>query len=218
VIWRTFCSVWPGDNYKANNYTPELAMRHLVLLATNQVIKAIWITVIASMISACASSSDKTAGTGLCPQPRDTEYAPAEIASKTNPLAYNTDNLAAGKQLYNGKVKPVACVECHGKYGDGNGVMASMFAPPPRNFTCVKTVAGIPDGQFYWIIKNGSVGTSMPAFDKLTDDQIWQLVMYIRQFAHSKQADAGKQASADSAINHNESSLRIPDHRGQLNG
>ncbi|NIP99686.1 MAG: cytochrome C, partial [Nitrospinaceae bacterium] len=41
----------------------------------------------------------------------------------------------------------------------------------------------IPDGQMFWIIKNGSPGTRMPAFGNLSDEQIWQLVLYIRQFA-----------------------------------
>lgn len=32
----------------------------------------------------------------------------------------------------------------------------------------------------YWIIKNGSPGTATPPFDYLTDEEIWQLVIYLR--------------------------------------
>ena len=41
----------------------------------------------------------------------------------------------------------------------------------------------IPDGQLFWIIKNGSPGTGMMAFSGLPDEQVWQLVQYIRSLA-----------------------------------
>jgi len=41
----------------------------------------------------------------------------------------------------------------------------------------------LPDGQLFWIIRNGSPKTSMFAFPSLTDDQVWQLIHYIRQFS-----------------------------------
>ena len=48
----------------------------------------------------------------------------------------------------------------------------------------LKSIAeNLSEGQFFWIIKNGSIGTSMPAFDKLTDKEIWQLTMYLRTFS-----------------------------------
>lgn len=42
---------------------------------------------------------------------------------------------------------------------------------------------GVPDGQLYGIIKKGSPGTAMPAFMNLKDKEIWQLVLYLREFA-----------------------------------
>ncbi len=42
---------------------------------------------------------------------------------------------------------------------------------------------GIPDGQLFWIIKNGSSGTGMMVFSGLPDDQVWQLIHYIRSLA-----------------------------------
>jgi mono/diheme cytochrome c family protein len=142
-------------------------------------------------MSACMSTG--ATSSAACPQLRNTELAPAQIAAKQNPLPVTADNISSGKDLYQSSAKPVACKECHGKLGDGNGPMSSMFEPPPRNFTCALTMSTIPDGQLYWIIKDGSIGTSMPAFDKLNDTQIWQLVMYIRHFA--------KQASLTQASN-----------------
>jgi mono/diheme cytochrome c family protein len=44
-------------------------------------------------------------------------------------------------------------------------------------------VTGIPDGQLFWIVRYGSHGTAMPPSKELTDDQIWQVVAYMRQLA-----------------------------------
>ena len=62
----------------------------------------------------------------------------------------------------------------------GLGMMSGGLNPPPRNFMCKETMQNIPDGQLFWIIKNGSPGTGMPAFSDLTDEQVWQLVILIR--------------------------------------
>jgi len=44
-------------------------------------------------------------------------------------------------------------------------------------------VNGIPDGQLFWIVRYGSPGTGMPPSRNLTDQQIWQLVAYLRKLA-----------------------------------
>lgn len=142
-----------------------------------------------SLLVACNSGSVRQGQAGVCPQIRTTEMAPAVTASLSNPLATTQDNIDAGERLYLKTAQPVACVECHGEYGDGNGLMADMFSPAPRNFTCAEVVDPLPDGQLYWIIKYGSIGTSMPAFDKLSDEQIWQLTLYLRSFSQPQTAD-----------------------------
>jgi hypothetical protein len=67
--------------------------------------------------------------------------------------------------------------------GDGNGSLARRMEPPPRNFTCEPVMQGLPDGQLFWIIKNVSKVTAMPAHKfSLGEEQIWQLILYIRSF------------------------------------
>jgi len=46
--------------------------------------------------------------------------------------------------------------------------------------SCAATIDGIPDGQLHWIIRNGSPRAAMPSFDYLNDEEIWQLVIYLR--------------------------------------
>ena len=120
---------------------------------------------------------------GECPQPRFTGKAPEEYYSRKNPLEAGEKNLKAGERLYAGSRKSFGCAECHGKKGDGKGEMASQFVPRPRNFACAQTVNNIPDGQLFWIIRFGSPETSMPAHEELGDEQIWQLVLYLRKLA-----------------------------------
>lgn len=116
-----------------------------------------------------------------CPQPRFTGKAPADIYSRVNPLEANRSNRRAGKEIYEDVSNP-ACTACHGDKGDGRGQLAGQFDPLPRNFACAATVEGIPDGQLFWIIQNGSPGTAMPPFSYLSDEEIWQLVIYLRSF------------------------------------
>ena len=120
---------------------------------------------------------------GECPQPRFTGKAPAEYLARTNPLASNAETLAAGETIYNGKSRSVPCAICHGTRGDGKGPLASQYNPRPRNFACKATVNGIPDGQLFWIVRYGSPGTAMPPSKDLTEEQIWQVVAYMRQLA-----------------------------------
>ena len=118
-----------------------------------------------------------------CPQPRFTEKAPEEIYNLKNPLEPTPKNLKTGKLLFLTRAKPMPCKLCHGVSGDGKGPMAGGFNPPPRDFTCKKTINGVPDGQLFWIIKNGSPGTGMIAYKSLEDEQIWKILLYLRQLA-----------------------------------
>ena len=120
---------------------------------------------------------------GDCPQPRFTEKAPQDIYNRVNPLPPTMENILAGKLLYEEKAKPMACKLCHGIKGDGRGGMSMGVHPQPRNFTCEKTINNVPDGQLSWIIRTGSPDTGMPAYEDLEDEEIWQLILYIRKLA-----------------------------------
>ncbi len=118
-----------------------------------------------------------------CPQPRFTQKAPDNIYNLKNPFEATPENLKKGKMLYQVRAKPMPCKHCHGVKGDGRGAMAGGFDPPPRDFTCTKTIKGVPDGQLFWIIENGSPGTGMLSFKGLKDEHIWQILLYVRQLA-----------------------------------
>jgi mono/diheme cytochrome c family protein len=119
----------------------------------------------------------------LCPQVRKTQQAPDAFLKLQNPLPATPENVFAGQTLFHFDAKPGPCRVCHGISGNGLGILFRELAPSPRNFTCSQTIDPLPDGQLFWVIKNGSPGTAMPAFKNMDDDQVWQLVHYIRHFS-----------------------------------
>ena len=124
----------------------------------------------------------KTAASGTCPQPRKTQKAPGEFLQMENPLRASNDNVKAGEKLYFETAKPLACVQCHGKNGDGRGPLGAALVPPPRDFSCGEMMQAIPDGQLFWVIKNGSPGTGMMATAGISDEEIWQMIHYLRHW------------------------------------
>lgn len=117
---------------------------------------------------------------GLCPQARGTISAPEPYTNMSNPLPASNHNISGGKLLFSEDARPMPCENCHGFKRNGMGIMFQMMKPYPRDFTCYSTMENLSDGQLFWVIKNGSHGTRMPAYKNLFDDQIWQLVHYIR--------------------------------------
>ena len=122
------------------------------------------------------------AAAGDCPQVRNTPSAPEEIRDRTNPVFASEITRQAGQKLYQ-TVQPLACKLCHGEQGNGKGDPDFESTPAARNFTCAPTMSTLSDGQLFWIIKNGSPNTSMPAFADLSEQDIWTLVYYLRGFS-----------------------------------
>jgi len=102
---------------------------------------------------------------------------PAEYAGKTNPLAGDSNALAAGKVIYD-----VTCSSCHGVSGKGDGPAGQALTPPASDLTKVVTSVG-EDYLYYRVAEGGSMdpyNSSMPAHKKsLSEDEIWQVLTYV---------------------------------------
>jgi mono/diheme cytochrome c family protein len=114
---------------------------------------------------------------------KKTAKAPDEFLVRTNPIPETPEMIQAGKILFLKTAKPASCAVCHGENGDGKSKMGTASVPPPRDFTCHSMMKDIPDGQLFWILKNGSHGTPMISFSGLPDVETWQLIHYIRTLA-----------------------------------
>jgi mono/diheme cytochrome c family protein len=114
-------------------------------------------------------------------QPRVPADKLVETRALTSPLSSSPEIVEQGKALYNGKG---ACFNCHGKDGSGNGPLAAQLNPSPRNFQHHGFWRHRTEGEIFWVIKNGSVGTGMVGFGgQLTDEEIWSIIPYMRSFA-----------------------------------
>lgn len=103
--------------------------------------------------------------------------ATAAARKLKNPVPPTADALAAGSQNY-----VEHCRSCHGEKGDGRGPKAAELSVAPGDFTDARAMGRRTDGELFWQITRGRL--PMPSFDdKLTDQERWQLVDYIRTFA-----------------------------------
>jgi mono/diheme cytochrome c family protein len=63
------------------------------------------------------------------------------------------------------------CFTCHGVTGEGNGPRAHFNIPRPRNFTSDESRRVLNRVRIYNSITHGKVGTVMPAWGKVLDEQ-----------------------------------------------
>ena len=114
-------------------------------------------------------------------QPRVPADKLADARALTSPLPDSPEMIEKGKALYKGKG---TCVNCHGSEGAGDGPVAAQLNPSPRNFQHHGFWRHRTEGEIFWVIKNGSPGTSMVGFaGQLTDEEIWALIQYERTFS-----------------------------------
>jgi len=74
------------------------------------------------------------------------------------------------------------CVACHGIGGDGQGPRAYFILPKPRNFQHPGSRQSYNRPTLFRAIARGSLGTEMPAWDTvLNDQQIADLAEYVFQ-------------------------------------
>ena len=104
----------------------------------------------------------------------------AEDAQKANPVKATPESLAKGKKTY-----AIDCAMCHGESGDGKGDMAADMKNV-TDFTAPDALKNRTDGELFSIIRKGK-GDMPPEGDRAKNDDIWNLVNYIRTFAKKKE-------------------------------
>ncbi len=107
-----------------------------------------------------------------------------EARALVNPLPDSPDIVEKGKAIYEGKG---TCFNCHGKSGRGDGPGGLSLNPSPRNFWHHGMWRHRTEGEIFWVIKNGSLGTGMIPFGGLlTDEEIWTVMQYERSFSKGR--------------------------------
>ena len=100
---------------------------------------------------------------------------PANSSSMKNPVAKGDASNKAGLAVYTKN-----CASCHGKAGLGDGVKARSLKTFPGDFSKAEFQNQTDGDQFY---KTKTGRGEMPKYEgKLTDDEIWNTVNYMRTF------------------------------------
>jgi mono/diheme cytochrome c family protein len=100
---------------------------------------------------------------------------PANFKSMKNPIAMSDASKKAGMTLYTRN-----CASCHGKAGLGDGVKARMLKDFPGDFSKAD-FQNQTDGEHFYKTKTGR--GEMPKYEgKLSDNDIWNIVNYMRSF------------------------------------
>lgn len=113
------------------------------------------------------------------------------------------DQRAKVRMFFKGmKLYESQCLPCHGSRGRGDGPWAADLMPKPRDFRSGtfkfrSTPYGMlpTDGDLRRTIRSGISGTAMPAFGKLTNEDIGSLIAYIKSFS-KRWTDKEAQAEA----------------------
>lgn len=98
--------------------------------------------------------------------------APKDAVDKKNPVKAD---LAAGKDIW-----AQHCKSCHGAKGKGDGTKAEKIDISCGDFSSPEMTKQT-DGELYWKTTDGR--KPMPSYkEKLSDNERWQVVNYIRTF------------------------------------
>jgi mono/diheme cytochrome c family protein len=131
--------------------------------------------VLASSLFVFGLWAQKTGDQPPAKTPGESKIPPA-AAAKVNPVKPTEESLSKGKKMYG-----LDCAMCHGKNGDGKGDMASDIKGV-TDFTNPDSLKGRTDGELFYVIRNGK-GDMPPEGDRAKDDDIWNMVNYVRSLA-----------------------------------
>ena len=113
----------------------------------------------------------------------------------TNPVKPTAAGLERAKKLYSQD-----CSVCHGDNGDGKTDLATSMQVTLADWTDPKSLADKPDQELFNDIRKGK-GEKMPPEDpsRAKDDDIWNLVHYIRGLSKGQHAAPAPAAPAPTA-------------------
>jgi mono/diheme cytochrome c family protein len=124
-----------------------------------KIVAVVTLLVLASSLALARKNRDAKAFTQLA-------AAPEAARARVNPLAGDSEAVAAGRKLYERH-----CADCHGISGENGRKGPGLLAPELQS---------APDGAVFWAITNGNVRGGMPVWSRLPEPQRWQLTTYLK--------------------------------------
>ena len=106
--------------------------------------------------------------------------APDEANTVENPINSDIDSMEAGKSIFD-----LQCKACHGNRARGDGLIKSADLGS-------ETYLAQPDGAVFWKLKEGR--GQMPSFMAFSDDQLWNVINYVKGLSEMPDAKDMKNA------------------------
>jgi mono/diheme cytochrome c family protein len=117
--------------------------------------------------------------------PAPQEATPAPAPGQKNPVKPTEKSQARAKEIYG-----VDCAICHGTNGDGKTDLAKDMQLTLGDWTDPKTLAGKSDADLFKIIRDGKDKMPPEASGRAKDDELWNLILYIRAMGKAQPAAA----------------------------
>jgi mono/diheme cytochrome c family protein len=141
-----------------------------------------------------APAQPQTAGaatpTGTQPGAVSTAAPPVPAGEDGFPFKVTKEILDRGESRYN-----ISCLPCHGKLGDGNGMIALRgFRRPPSYHE--ERLRKAPSSYFYDVVTNGFGAMSSYA-DQLTPEDRWKVIAWVRVLQYSQNANFNELSEDD---------------------
>ena len=113
------------------------------------------------------------------PLAQDATPAPAAAPSK-KPVKPTAESQAKAKKLYS-----IDCAMCHGDNGNGKTDLASGMGLKLADWTNPNTLNAMADENLFTIIRNGKDKMPPEAEGRAKDDDVWNLIVYIRKMSQA---------------------------------
>src|SRR5215207_3233665 len=116
---------------------------------------------------------------------KNTWEIPANADETKNPVTASAESIAKGKELYLERTKG-NCIFCHGETGSGNEANLARLRRKPANISNKERMTAMTDGEVFWKISKGITGI-MPAGEKrMSEEERWHVVNYVRTLAKTQ--------------------------------
>jgi mono/diheme cytochrome c family protein len=112
---------------------------------------------------------------------------PAPAATFKNPVKPTAESQAKAKSLYS-----IDCAMCHNDNGNGQTDLAKSMELKLGDWSDPTTLASKEDRELFNVIRNGKNKMPSEAEGRANDNEVWNLILYIRGFSKAQAAAAAK--------------------------
>jgi mono/diheme cytochrome c family protein len=152
------------------------------------IISALALMSFALTLPSLGKNQNANSSTTSAPTPdysKNTWELPNDAEKTKNPVTVTPESVTKGKELYLERTKG-NCIFCHGETGSGNEANLARLRRKPADLSNKERMEAMTDGEVFWKISKGIQGI-MPAGEKrMTEEERWHVVNYVRTLAKEK--------------------------------